>query len=495
MTGQYVIHAPAIALAVSRKTFDDCFGSSPVLNINVLLKKHIMNSNLSEKIKSGFMILLFIIPLMSFYSHKHECLITNVNIVDIKTGEIFKNKTIAIDNNHITAIYDKEILGSDSTLIIDGRGKYLIPGLWDMHAHYKWSHVDLDPLLIANGITGVREMWGDMPAFVEIPKRSQQEGLVSPYIYLSGDLIDGDPPSFPAGCIVVTTPDEAINAVHKQLDKNVDFIKVYSSLSEECFMAIAKEARKNNIPFAGHVPYRISIFKAIEAGMASSEHLYGFLNVCSTIDSSNEALLSTFSEKRFDSICSVLAKSNLWLCPTLTVNRAMSYLNDSIFINDNRKEYLPAYVLEIWKQKLNPYSISQIDNFANSSRGRYLFELSLIGKMNSKGVKFIAGTDFPNPYVFPGFSLHDELLLMVKGGMPTLEALRSATINPAIFMNKTDDFGSVEVGKLASLVLLNKNPLENIENTKTIETVFVGGKIYSRKALDLMLEEAKSNNN
>ena len=452
-----------------------------------------MNANFSKRIKSGFVILFLVLPFMPFcHAGNHDCLITNVNIVDVNTGKILKNKTIAIDNNRISAIYNEEIAGSDSTIVIDGNGKYLIPGLWDMHAHYKWSHVDLDPLLIANGITGVREMWGDMPAFVDIPKRSQQEGLLSPDVYLSGDLIDGNPPSFPMGCLVVTTPNEAVAAVKNQIDKKVDFIKVYSALSEECFMAIAKEAKKRNITFAGHIPNTVSIYKAIEAGMASSEHLYGFLNACSSVDTSNEALISTFSEKRFDSICSVLAKSSMWLCPTLTVNRAMSYLNDSIFINDTRTAYLPGYVIEIWNQKMNPYTKSQIDNFANSTRVRYLFELSLIGKMNEKGVKFIAGTDFPNPYVFPGFSLHDELSLMVKGGMPTLDALKSATINPAIFMNKKADLGSIEVGKLASLVLLNKNPLENIENTKTIETVIIQGKVYNRKALDLMLEQSKS---
>ena len=170
----------------------------------------------------------------------------------------------------------------------------------------------------------------------------------------------------------------------------------------------------------------------------------------------------------------------------------MSYLNDSTFTNDSRIAYLPGPVIEIWNQKMNPYTKGQIDTFANSRRERYLFELSLIGKMNEKGVKFIAGTDFPNPYVFPGFSLHDELSLMVKGGMPTLDVLRSATINPAIFMNKKADLGSIEVGKLASLVLLNKNPLENIENTKSIDTVIVRGKVYNRKALDLMLEQSKS---
>ena len=453
-----------------------------------------MNANFTKRSKSGIMILLLMISFLSFcQASNHDCLITHVNIVDVNTGKILKNKTVAIDSNRITGIYDKEIVGSGSTIVIDGKGKYLIPGLWDMHAHYKWSHVDLDPLLIANGITGIREMWGDMPAFVDIPKRSQHEGLLSPDVYLSADLIDGNPPSFPAGCLVVTTPDEAADAVKKQIDKDVDFIKVYSSLSEECFMAIAMEARKRNIPFAGHIPNRVSIYKAIEEGMASSEHLYGFLNACSSVDTSNETLVSTFSEKKFDSICSVLAKSSMWLCPTITVNRAMSYLNDTIFTNDPRKSYLPGYVLEIWNLKMNPYTKSQIDNFSNSARGRYLFELSLIGKMNEKGVKFLAGTDCPNPYVFPGFSLHDELSLMVKGGMPVLDALRSATINPAIFMNKKADFGTVEIGKIASLILLNKNPLENIENTKTIETVIVRGKVYNRKALDLMLAQAKSN--
>ena len=452
-----------------------------------------MNATFSKRIKSSVVILLLLMPLMSFHPvSKHDIVITNVNIVDVKTGTILKNKTVAIDNNRITAIYDNEISGSDSTIVIDGKGKYLIPGLWDMHAHYKWSHVDLDPLLIANGVTGVREMWGDMPAFVDIPKRTQQKDLLSPDVYLSGDLLDGNPPCFPAGCLVITTPNEAIDAVKKQIDQHVDFIKVYSMLSEECFLAIAKEAKKMNIPFAGHIPNRVSIYTAIEAGMASSEHLYGFLNACSSVDTSNEALISTFSKKRFDSLCSVLAKSSMWLCPTFTVNRTMGYLNDSIFTNDNRMAYLPGYVLEIWNQKMNPYTKTEIDNFAKSIRARYLFELSLIGKMNEKGVKLLAGTDFPNPYVFPGFSLHDELSLMVKGGMPTIDALRTATINPAIFMNKEVDFGSVEVGKIASLILLNKNPLENIENTKTIETVIIRGIVYNRKVLDLMLAQAKS---
>ncbi len=148
-----------------------------------------MSTNyLSKTIKSLSWIFLLVILFSSCNKVvNHDCLITNVNIVDVRTGEILRNKTIAIDNNRITAVYDKEIFGSDSTVVIDGKGKYLIPGLWDMHAHYKWSHVDLDPLLIANGITGVREMWGNMPECCRYPQKITNRRVpVTGYIYIRG---------------------------------------------------------------------------------------------------------------------------------------------------------------------------------------------------------------------------------------------------------------------------------------------------------------------
>ena len=268
-----------------------------------------MNANFSKRIKSGFVILLLIIPFMSCHrAVNHDYIITNVNVVDVKTGEILKNKTIAIDSNRISAIYDNEIVGSDSTIVIDGRGKYLIPGLWDMHSHYKWNRIDADPILIANGITGVREMWGDMPEYVRIPKNTPQEGVVSPDIYFAADFIDGNPPAFP-GSLIVTNSDEAVVAVNNQMEKKVDFLKVYGMLTEEAFMSIAREAKKRNIEFAGHIPNSVSIYKAIEAGMASSEHLYGFLEGCipqnrnENPPKSPEEVVSRFSESRFDSLC------------------------------------------------------------------------------------------------------------------------------------------------------------------------------------------------
>lgn len=453
-----------------------------------------MSTNHLSK-KQNLTLLLLLVMLFSSCTRvaNHDCLITNVNIVDVKTGRILKNKTIGIDSNRISAIYDKEIPYSDSAIVIDGYGKYLIPGLWDMHAHYKWSHnVDLDPLLIANGITGLREMWGD--CIIDIPPKKQREILPSPDIYTSGDLIDGNPPSFPGipGSIVVTTPDEAVAAVDRQVEKKVDFVKIYSSLSEECFMAISKETKKKNIPFAGHIPINVSIYKAIDAGMVSWEHLHGFLYACSSesevrnsnVSKPNEEVLGTFSEERFDSLCSVLAKSKMWLCPTFTVLRALGSLNDTTFTNDKRMTYLPGYILTMWDQQTKWFDESGLKD----SKERFLFELKLIGEMNKRGVKLLSGTDFPNPYVFPGFSLHDELSLMVNGGLSSLEALKAATLNAAIFMNRENDFGSVEAGKIASLVLLNKNPLENIENTKSIEAVILRGRVFDRARLNGMLQ-------
>lgn len=425
----------------------------------------------------------------------HNLVITHVNIIDVKTGEIAENKTVVIDSNKITAIYDRKIRYSKSTQVIDGRNKFLIPGLWDMHIHYYWNYSDSDPLLIANGITGVREMWGDMSVIKEIRRKTLNGEITAPDIYSSGTMIDGNPPYW-QGSIGIATPEEAGRIVEKQIADGVDFIKVYSLLNEECFLAIAEIANERNIPFAGHIPDKVSIYKAIEAGMASSEHFFGILEASSSKEDSimklnfrekTEPVLKTFNPERFDSLCTVLAQSRMWICPTLVINRAMGLLNDTSFTNDSRLVFLPNYITSSWNPK------NRTDEYYSNNLKEFQLQLSLIQKMNDKRIKFLAGTDFPNPYTFPGFSLHDELSLFVEGGMSALDALKASTINAAIFMGKDKEFGTVEVGKLASLVLLNKNPLLDIENSKTIEAVILRGKVYNRSALDKMLEEAKIN--
>ena len=449
---------------------------------------------------SSIVIIVFILLNVGCTNTKHhDLLITNASIIDVKTGEILKNRVVAIDSNRITAIYRGTIHFGDSTQVLDANGKYIIPGLWDMHTHYCWSYIYLDPLLIANGITGVREMWGNMPRVKEIRKKTRLGEIIAPDIYTSGSIIDGYPPYF-MGSVGVKTPEEAKKAVEQQKAEGVDFIKVLSSLTEECFMAIASTANENNIPFGGHVPDEISIYLTMNAGMVTSEHFLGILEACSSIEDSimkmswnkrDKPLVETFKKEKFDSLCNVLALSKMYICPTLVCNRSYGYLNDTIFTNDKRIAYIPYSIKQNWDLRKD-YRINNatIEHF-ELTRKRYHFELDLISKLCAKGVKFLAGTDFLNPYCFPGFSLHDELALLVEGGMPELDALRAATINGAKCMRNESNYGSVEEGKIASLLILNNNPLEDIENTKSIESVILRGEFFDRNALDKMLEEAK----
>ena len=431
----------------------------------------------------------------------HDLVISDVDIVDIYTGKINKNRTVGIDSDTITTIYKKKVRISDSTTVIDGSSMFLIPGLWDMHVHYNWNYSTSSPLLIANGVTGVREMWGFPEMIDELKSKMRNGEIVAPDIYTAGSIIDGDPPIW-RGSTGVKSAEEVQEIVEKQIKEGADFLKVYSGLDEEVFLAIANAANAHNIPFAGHVPNTVSIYTAIDAGMASSEHMYGILEASSNKSDSilqlddrierTNALVSSFNETKFDSLATVLAASDMWLCPTLTVLRAFGFLTDTSFTNDPRVAYLPEYLTSSWNPKNDFRLKNATDDTYAKLKESFDLRISLIGMLNKKGVKFLAGTDFPNPYCFPGFSLHDELSLLVEGGLSELDALRSATLNPAVFMGKENEMGSVQVGRLASLVLLNSNPLENISNTKDIQAVVLRGEFIDRSALDQMLVDAKT---
>jgi tetratricopeptide (TPR) repeat protein len=272
---------------------------------------------------------------------------------------------------------------------------------------------------------------------------------------------------------------------------------VYSRLNQESFDAIAETAKNNGITFAGHVPESINLFYAVEKGMVSSEHGLGLFAAGSAKGDSllqagmselkNEKLfIDTYSEVKYDSLCTVLAESDMWLCPTLTVlknnqnEKTYEKLRTSPLLS-----YIKRDVKGIWQG-------SQLDSTRSAELTEaYEFIMKLVGKAQEKGVKILAGTDFPNPYVFPGFNLHEELELLVEIGMSELEALQAATSGAAAFMKKTADFGTLEEGKVASIVLLSDNPLENISNTRTIEAVIQRGQLYDKPALEQLLASVK----
>jgi cytosine/adenosine deaminase-related metal-dependent hydrolase len=425
-----------------------------------------------------------------------DFLIKNVNIVDVENGAVLAGKYVAMRDSIIIGIYDKEVSLQNSGEVVDGTNKYLIPGLWDMHTHFCSMSSFSNPLLIANGVTGVREMFGVIDTVKKIRAETSAGTLIAPDIYSSGLIIDGIPPIWPFSS-GVKNGEEAGLEVAKQKNEGVDFIKVYSRLSKESYMAIAQKSIELNIPFAGHLPENVTIWDAIYMNQQSIEHLYGILEACTGKPDEfikitdwiekTKFLVNTFDKEIFDSLCTALAKSNTWICPTLIVLKNVSYKMDSTVMQDPRLKYMPKQVQQMWDPRSPLYRSFQ-DRFPA------LFELqnSLIDELSKHGVKLIAGTDFPNPFCYPGFSIHDELQLLVKGGMSPAMALKCATLNPARFMGKENVFGKVAAGQLSSLVLLDKNPLEDISNTKSIHAVFLRGRYLNRAMLDKLLEEAEN---
>jgi len=435
-------------------------------------------------------------------SPSHDLLITNVNVIDVVTGEVLPNRTVGIDGDEITAIYTKAIKPQEGTEVIDGTGKYLIPGLWDMHVHNNWNYEDTNDLLVANGVVGAREMWGDM----EIRRKMDEErasGKPIIDIYSAGVLTDGAPRIWP-GSGEVTTPEEAEALVRCQVAQGADFIKVYSRLDSACFFTIGKTAIELGIPFSGHVPDVVPISDALAASMLTSEHLYGLQElgyserelkeVDSLFEIGNrfEALqkgLKFFDSSVMEEKLQKLDLSKHWFSPTMVTNRGVRSMQDSVFTSDPRVSYLPDYMTEDWKPRRTMGSQRMMPSLEIMQQ-LYERDVRLLKSLIENKAQIIAGTDYPNPWAFPGFSMHDELEIYVQAGMTPLQALQTATLNPAKVM-KNDRIGIIERGKLASLVLLNSNPLDDINAIREIETVILRGEVFDRKALDEMLDHTK----
>jgi hypothetical protein len=440
-------------------------------------------------------IILFLLCSCQHLNKHHDVIIANVNIINVSTGEVKRNRWVFIDEERITAI-GEGVDGHQADTIVDGTDKYLIPGLWDMHAHEYLYYTNLS---VANGIVGVRDMFGNMKNLSEVRQRKIGKHSIVPEVYSSGTIVDGPGPDSSDSDIVNTRRD-VIKVLSRQKAEGVDFIKILNQLSPEVYRAIAHCADSLDIPFAGHVPFKVSIWEAIRSNQRSIEHSLGILEASSTkadsllayFNSTEETfaswntdvfdlLIKTFDERRFDSLTKVLASHDVYLSPTLVAARGWSHRYDTAFYNDNRMKYIHPDGRAYWKTARDSEEIA-------AYKRKYEFERKLMGRLRKAGVKFLAATDAPSFYTYPGFDLHTELQFFVDDGFPSLEALQTATLNPAVFTGKANDYGTVEANKYASLVLLNSNPLENITNTKDINSVFLKGYYLSRHSLDSLMK-------
>jgi len=423
---------------------------------------------------------------------------THATIIDVTGATPRRDTTVVITGDRISAIGDSSNLSLPAgAQVVDASGKFLIPGLWDMHVH--WYSRDTFTLFIANGVTSVRQMFGNSD-LLRWRDQTAKGSLLGPRMVVASPIVDGPDPIWP-NSIAVRNEEEGRKAVRRVKQWGADFVKVYALLPRDAYFGIADEAKQQGITFAGHVPNSVSPAEASDAGQKSIEHLTGILIACSDKETelrdklvkadSPEArgrvqtsALETYDEKKAADLIAHFVKNQTWQCPTLTVLRSNAYLGDESFRRDGRLRYIPRLLQQRWNFRVANHDSAVTKKVLQK-------QLEIVGAMQRAGVPILAGTDTGNPFCFPGFSLHEELALLVIAGLTPVEALRSATLNPAKFFGLDQTLGTIEQGKIADLVLLDANPLLDIRNTQKINAVVSNGRLFDRKALDKMLGEAE----
>jgi hypothetical protein len=330
---------------------------------------------------------------------------------------------------------------------------------------------------------------------------------------VAGRILDGPGGRLDVG-VGVASAGEGRRLVQSSRRQGADFIKVYNLLPRDVYLAILDEAKRQRMPIAGHVPFAMTAAEVSDLGQKSIEHTTDLFTSCSRDEvalrqelreraqalagsDSNAARMpveikaaASFEEGKAAALFARFARNGTWQCPTLAVRRASTSAGLGQADTDSRLKYIPSSVRDNWHttftQRIAPPSEMEQRN------RRFQKTLEIVGAMQRVGVGILAGTDILNPYVFPGFSLHDELVLLVQAGLTPMEALQAATVNPARFLKLTSSLGTVEKGKIADLVLLEANPLEDISHTQRIGAVVVNGRYLPKAALQRMLAEAEA---
>ena len=417
-------------------------------------------------------------------SRDREIVFTNVNIVTMETDRVLENQSAVIKNGKVSAI-GKKIKYGKGALVIDAKGKYLMPGIAEMHAHVPPID-DMEPmkevlfLFAANGITTIRGMLGH-PRHLELRNKINSGEVLGPRFFTTGPSLNG---------ISVKTAEQGANMVRQQKEAGYDFLKLHPGLTKTTFGAISSTANEVKIPFAGHVSWGVGVWDAIAAGYSSIDHLDGFIESLvpgiDTITEQRAGAFAMFIAYRADTtkipkLMKALKEKNIWVVPTQSLaerSYAPNFSGDD-FLREPESKYMAKNIAKQWvdgktARVASPqYDPIKVNAFIQLRR-------KLIYECQKNGIGLLLGCDAPQVFNVPGFSTHNELGFLVDSGLTPYQALRTGTVNVAQYLNLPAAV-MIKPGEVADLILINGNPLANISNTKSIEGVMLRGKWMSKE--------------
>jgi imidazolonepropionase-like amidohydrolase len=413
---------------------------------------------------------------------------THVTVIDGASPVPRPDQTVIVRGSRIAAVGAAALVAVPaSARVVNGRQKFLVPGLWDMHVHTTVpGGQEALALYVANGVTGVRDMAGDWEQITGWRGRIAAGGLLGPRIVAAGPYLEGG--DVPIPHLLARTPEEATAAVDSLARLGVDFVKLHSQFTREAYFAAARAARARGFPVAGHVPRSITPVEASDSGVASIEHMLQIPIPCTPAESLAlaprfpvQGVLGRCTAEDLAPLFAHLGRNGTWVVPTLVAAVEIARWPERALPGDSVAALLPdtlrRYVAQIFPM---PDSIPPGADVVG--RGLLAKRVALVGAMHRAGVGILPGTDAPLRNSPPGFGLHGELAMLAEAGLSPFDVLRAATLDPARFLGLLDSLGTVAPGKLADLVLLDADPLADIANLRRIHAVMANGRLFEADA-------------
>lgn len=398
--------------------------------------------------------------------------ITNVTVIDVVSGAKETGVTVVTKGGEIAAA-GRGVPVPPGAVRVDGAGKFLIPGLWDMHSHNQATGAESLDLYLAHGVVGTRDMGSDLDFILPLRDRLRRGDASGPEIVAAGPMLDNAPADWPYRRRV-TNAQEAREAVRDLKRRGVDFIKVHNNTPRDVFFAIAEEAPKLGLPFAGHIPFAVTVAEGAASGMRSIEHFSE-----SRVFRECGGTSQPYDAGRCRPVFEDLAARGVWQTPTLAFFRALPDVFSGKPIP--HADYATDSLLELTRKNIEVSKLS--DESLSLIRALSRTSLTVVRDMLPRGNAFLAGCDGS----VPGFCLHDELQMLTEAGLSPLQAIQAATINPARLLGREGTQGSIASGKRADLVLLEADPIADILNTRRIAAVVVRGRQLSKADIDRII--------